>query len=159
MILALALYGSLAALALWATWRDFYLRPLGLVLAAGFLLSNSLYFASITAVERAGPYSGIEVLVAAAAFYALAVRSRWLILVLAFNLLSIASNIGIAVNNSPDQQQIFAWIVTTNICFAAECVVTTGVGIAHGYRTGRFHRRIPVRRWANSLGLARAPTP
>lgn len=141
-VLPLAFYGSLALLALWATWRDFDLRWIGAWLVAGYVLSNALFF-TVAVAHRVGPYSFIEVMVAVTAMSAWTEhRYRALIGIVVFNLASIGANIAFAVHFPPSQRQIFLWEVTTNICFAAECLIATGVGIAHGYRTGRFSRRL-----------------
>jgi hypothetical protein len=137
-LLALAVFGSLALLALWATWHDYDLRPLGIILAAGFATSNILH-ATVSLESLPGPYSFVEVLIAVAAFYGWAIhRMKRLIAIVALNLASIGVNIAFALNFPPNQQQVFVWEVTTNAIFAGECLFAAWVGIAHGYRTGRF---------------------
>lgn len=146
MLLPLLLYGALAALALWATWRDIDLRWVGLWLAGGFISSNVLFF-SVPIFARVGPYTFIEVLVAVAAMGAwLEHRYRALAVLVAVNLVSIGFNVVFALNDPPSRWQIYLWEVSTNLCFATECLLAIGVGIAHGYRTGRFSRRLHLRR-------------
>lgn len=156
MILALVFYGTLAVLAVWATWTDEDLRWTGLWLAAGFVLSNILYFAApVTA--RPGPYTLIEILIAIAAYCAWGVTGYKLLIVLvAFNLISIGINVGFAATGEePTRYQIYVFVVGTNICFVIECLLALSVGIAHGYRTGRFHRRLPLRWRAPQQNVAR----
>lgn len=156
--LPLLFYGSLALFAMWATWRDFHLRWVGAWLVAGFVLSNALFF-TVPIEHRVGPYSFIEVMVAVTTMSAWTEhRYRALIALVAFNLASIGANIAFAVYFPPSRQQIFLWEVTTNICFAAECLIAAGVGIAHGYRTGRFSRRLfPRRRDAQPDAVREGP--
>lgn len=144
------IFGTLAALAFLATCRDEYLRWTGLWLVAGWLISNVLFYGHVTPSQRVGPYTAIEIMVAVAATWALAERSRWLIAILCFNLISIAANIGLAVNFSPNQQQIYWWDVTTNLCFTGECLFAFGIGVAHG--VGRFRRRVFIRGGAAQSG-------
>lgn len=138
----LIFYGSLAALALWATWRDRELVWIGFWLVGGFLISNVLFFLA-TLEWRPGPYSVIEVMVFFAAMMAWAEerRLRWPLLILCgVNVLSIAATVAFAATIAPNRSQIFLWELTTNICFAVECLLATWVGVADGYRTGRFAR-------------------
>jgi hypothetical protein len=147
--LALAFYGALACLAVWSTWsrlapwrgRD-DLWTIGAVLMLGFAASNILK-ATIPIMDQAGPFSFIEVIIAVTAFYVWSLqRSRLLIALVGLNLASIGANIAFALNFPPTGQQIFLWEVTTNVCFAGECLLASWLGIAHGYRTGRFVRRV-----------------
>lgn len=140
------IYGSLAALALWATCRDEYLRWIGFWLVGGFVLSNILFFSGVSASQRIGPYTAIEIMVAVSATWAAAARTRWLIAIIVFNLLSIAANIGLAANFPPTPRQIYLWELTTNMCFAAECLFAFGIGTAHGLRTGHFNSWVRLRR-------------
>ena len=142
MILAMLFYGGLAAIALWATWRDFDLRWVGLWLVAGYVITNVMYF-TVTVETMVGPYTFIEVMVAIAAMSAWTEhRYSALVLLVAINLASIGANVAFAANFPPNVRQIFLWELTTNICFAAECLIAAGVGVSHGYRTGRFTRRL-----------------
>lgn len=146
MSLLFLLYGILAALAFWATCRDEYLRWIGLWLVAGWGFSNMLDFSRYPVPGRVGPYTAIEIMVAVAASWALIARSRWLIGILVFNLISIAANIGLALNYPPTDYQIYLWKSATNLCFAAECLFAVGIGVGHGFRTGRFRRWFFLRR-------------
>lgn len=146
MTLTLVFYGVLAALALWATRQDEDLCWIGRWLAAGYVLSNILYFAApVTA--RPGPYTLIEIMVAVATYCAWEVTGyRLLIVLVAFNLASIGVNISFAaVGEEPSKYQVYLFVAGTNLCFAAECLLALSVGIAHGYSTGRFRRRLPLR--------------
>jgi hypothetical protein len=142
MMLALVFYGALAALAVWATWKDEDLRWIGWMLAAGYVVTNILYF-TVPITAHSGPYTLIEVLVALAAYCAWgATGYRLLIALVAVNLASIGITVNFAAAGAdPSRYQIFVFVVGTNICFAVECFLTLGVGIAHGYRTGRFRLR------------------
>lgn len=156
MSLAFVLYGALAALAVWATWKDEDLRWIGWMLAASFCVSNALYFTQpLTAWP--GPYTLAEMLIALAAYCAWAVtRYRLLVALVVLNLASIGINLNFAASGlAPSRHEIFVFVVGTNICFAVECLLTLGVGIAHGYRTGRFNRRFPFRRRAPQPNAAR----
>lgn len=152
MSLIFLIYGALAVAAFWATCRDEYLRWLGLWLLGGWMLSNILYFGNVRVSDRIGPYTATEIMVAVAAAWAMAERTRWLTAILVFNLISIAANIGLAINYPPDDRQIYLWSVTTNICFGAECLFAFGIGVFHGFGTGRFHR------WFFLRGGAVAPS-
>lgn len=141
MILALVFYGALAALAVWATWKDEDLRWIGWMLAAGFCLTNILHFTAPIAAQP-GPFTVIEMLVALAAYCAWgALGYRPLIALVAVNLASICLNIAFAAAGEPSVYQTYVFVVGTNICFAVECFLALGVGIAHGYYTGRFRFR------------------
>ena len=145
-MIAILFYGSLALLALWATWREFDLFWVGIWLFIGFVASNVM-FASMAVRDLPGPYTFIECLVAVAAVSAwVALRYRGLIALVAVNLMSIGFNVAYALNRPPTPYQDYLWVAATNVCFAAECLIVAGVGIAHGYRTGRFTRRLRVRR-------------
>lgn len=151
----LIFYGILAACAMWATWRDDDLRWIGLWLAAGWALSN-IVFATLPPVARPGPFSFVEMMVALAAYLAFAEHKyRALIGIVALNVASISANIAFAAINDPVWRQIHLYEVTVNLCFAAQCLVTFGVGVAHGRRTGRFHRWPLVRRGVAQPDAAR----
>jgi uncharacterized membrane protein HdeD (DUF308 family) len=147
-ISALVLYGGLAMLAVWSTRHDRELVWLGGWLAAGFVLSNLLH-ATLAVTYLPGPYSLIECMVLFAASIAWGVhRKHWPLLVIAcVNVLSITANIAFAANFPPSPRQIFLWELTTNIFFAVECLLATAVGVADGYRTGRFVWLPPLGRW------------
>lgn len=150
-----AFYATLAALAAWATWKDEDLRWVGVWLTLGFGLSSALYYLAAPVTAWPGPYTLIEVFVALAAYCAWgALGYRLLIVLVAFNLASIGVNINFAsAGESPSQYQIYVFVVGTNICFAAECLLTLSVGIAHGLSTGRF--RFPFRRVDPQPNVAR----
>lgn len=152
MILALSFsfYGALTALAVWATWKDEDLRWIGWMLAAGFCLSNILFF-SVPIIAWPGPYTMIEVLIALTAYCAWgATGYRLLIVLVAFNLASLGITVNFAAAGfEPTGQDITVFVVGTNLCFTVECLLALSVGIAHGYRTGRFRRWfLPGRRAA-----------
>lgn len=150
MILSLIFYGTLASLALWATWKDEDLRWIGGWLVAGFCLSNVLFF-TVPIVTWPGPYTMIEMLVALTAYCAWATLGyRLLILLVTFNLISLGVTINFATAGfNPSRYEIMVFVIGTNICFTVECFITLSVGIAHGYRTGRFRRWLPFR-WSTS---------
>jgi hypothetical protein len=155
-VVALIFYGTLAVLALWATWHNEDLRWIGWMLVTGFCLSNILFFTAPITV-RPGPYILIEILVALAAYCAWgATEYRALIVLVAFNLASIGVNLTFAAGGpNPSPHNIFVFVAATNFCFATECLLALGVGIAHGYRVGRFHRRFHLRRHAPQPNAAR----
>lgn len=155
----LILYGLLACGALWATWRDADLRQLGIAIALNFVASNAVWL-SVPPAQRPGPYTVLEMLVMIAAFMAFDLRaarhgrrSLALIAVIAAALLSACANVALALAGShPSWAQVHSHELVTNACFAAECLLCSGVGIADGVRTGRFaDRRAPRRRAAQPL--------
>ena len=153
-MIAILFYGSLALFAVWATWRSFDLMWVSAWLFLGFLGSNVM-FATMEVRDMPGPYTFIEVMVAVAAVTAWApLRYRGLIALVSVNLLSIGFNAAYALNRPPTPYQDYLWVVATNACFAAECLIVAGVGIAHGYRTGRFTRRLRLRRRAAQPNVA-----
>jgi hypothetical protein len=134
------IYGALAVLALWACGRDRDLQGIGACLVFGWAFSNLLDW-SFPATAKPGPYTFIEILVALFAYLAWENRQeRRILLVMCVNIVSICANIALALNNPPDRQQIYAHALTTNLCFAAECLLVTWAGIVDGLRIGRFHR-------------------
>lgn len=145
MILALAFYGSLAALALWATWRESDLRWIGLALGFSYAASNAIWFFGEIG-NRAGVYTMCEIFIALAAYMAWEEhRYRMLAVLGAISAVSIAANIAFAWHDTPTSAQVYMHEVVTNICFALECIVTTGIGVWHGVGAGRFHRWIGAR--------------
>lgn len=158
-MIATLFYGSLALLALWATWRDFDLLWIGLWLFIGFVASN-IMFATMPVHDLPGPYTFIETMVATAVVSAWAShRSPAMIAIVAVNLVSIGFNVAYALNRPPTAYQDYLWVAATNACFAAECLIVIGVGIAHGYRTGRFTRRLRLRRGAAAPAASRKRAP
>lgn len=155
MSLLFLLYGIFGASAFWATCRDDYLRWIGLWLIVGWAASNILDFNHYPVADRVGPYTAIEIMVAVATSWALVERSRWLIAILIFNLISIAANIGLALNYPATDRQVYLWKATTNLCFAAECLFAFGIGVAHGLRTGRIRRWFFLRRSPAETGTAK----
>lgn len=125
-------YGLFALAAFLATHGDHDLGLIGIFLAGGFLASNALFlFAPVTA--RPAPYTLIETLVALAAYCAFEVRGhRALIAIVILNIVSICANVAFSLVFPPDQRQVLAFETTTNLTFAAECVLATWVGIAYG---------------------------
>lgn len=141
----LAFFGALASLAVWATWADEDLRWVGLMLAIGFGLSNAMFFAGVPVQVWPGPYTMIEVLVALTAYVAWGSTGyRALIVLVGFNLASVGANLVFAAQGFyPSRWEMLVFVVATNVCFMAECLLALGVGIAHGYRVGRFNWRFP----------------
>lgn len=142
----LLFYGSLALIALWATWRDYDLRVLGICLLLGFVVSNLLFF-NAAPTDRPAPYSLIEFLVAVAAFLAWFEHRNWtLVALVGVNVISITANIAYAFQgDDPHWRQTHLFEIVTNLCFAAECLLATAAGVSHGYRTGRFVGRARLR--------------
>lgn len=158
-MIAILFYGALAGVALWATCRDLDLGWVGVWLFLGFIGSNVM-FATMPVRDLPGPYTFIEVMVAVAAVAAwTCLRYRALIAVVAVDLISIGFNVVYALNRPPTPYQDWFWVVATNACFATECLIVAGLGIAHGYRTGRFTRRLRRRRHVASSGVAREREP
>lgn len=140
MSLLLAFYGSMAGLALWATWHESDLRWIGAAICFNFLASNAVWLFGPIA-SRSGVYTMCEILVALAAYMAWEdLRYRALPLLGMIAAISICANIVFAMQNEPIWTQIHTHEVITNICFTLECVVTFGMGVWHGARAGRFDR-------------------
>jgi NADH:ubiquinone oxidoreductase subunit K len=141
----LVFFGLLAGLAVFATWRDSDLRPIGLALAAGFAVSNALHFLA-PVVARPGPYTMIEMTIALFAYCAWGVHGgRKLIALVCVNLISVAFNINFALEGfEPSSSAAYIFVLGTNLCFVVECLLALSVGIAHG--ACRFRWRLPVRR-------------
>lgn len=153
----LAFYGAFAGVALWATYRDRDLMPLGLALLASFLISNLCWFAGAPFSFKPGLYTMLQVTIAVATSMAFAKHCGLALkLIVAVTLISICANIWFAAIISPVWRQIHLWEVTTNICFAVECLLAAGVGVSHGIFTGRFHRWPLVSRSAAQSHAARA---
>lgn len=141
MIVALVFYGLLAGVAFWATFRNSDLMWIGIWLTSGYVISN-IFHALLPVSDLPGPYSLIEFMVLFATSIAWdAHRRYWPLLVLGgVNILSICINIAFASFFPPSGRQVYLFEVTTNLCFAVECLLATGVGLFDGIRSGRFHR-------------------
>lgn len=163
-IILTVFYASLAALAAWTTWRDEDLRWLGGALILSFVVSNFVFwleqFDLIDRSVRPGIYSILEVLVATAAYcsWCPAPVRRCLIGVVVAAVVSICANVGYASILEPTWRQISTWEWITNLCFAAECLLATVVGIHHGLRAGRFHIRA-LDRWLPAASHAHREGP
>ena len=141
------LFGICAILAFAATCLDRDTRWLGAWLLLGFIISNLLYFGGVPPLDRVGPYTLIEIMVAFGALFALVKQLSWaLVMIIFLNLISIGANIALALQIVPDGRQIYAWNLTTNLCFAGECALATWVGLSNGFRVGRFDRWLRPRR-------------
>jgi hypothetical protein len=148
------IYGALAVLALWSSGHDRDLRAIGICLVLGWAFSNILDW-SFPATDKPGPYTFIELIVALFAYLAWEVRQqRSILLILCVNIVSICSNIALALNNLPDARHIYVHALTTNLCFAAECGLVMWIGVADGYRIGRFHWRPFNRRASAQPGVS-----
>lgn len=144
-------YATFAALALWGTWADDDLRWVGLFLVVSFLTSNWMH-AQMAVTSLPGPYSMLEVMVLLATAIAWGIhRNYWsLVLLAGINVFSICCCVAFAAYFPTGPRQIFLFELTTNLCFAAECLLAAGTGIVHGYRTHRF-TRLP---WRSGRNLA-----
>jgi hypothetical protein len=137
----LLLYGGMASLALWATWRDRCLFWVAFWIGVSFVVSNSLWWAGVPASDRPGIYTMLEVLISVAAVCAWERKQRYvLVAVVCAAALSVCANIAFASISVPTLRHIHAWEWTTNLCFAAECLLTSWGGISYGYESGRFVR-------------------
>lgn len=145
-LLIIAFYGSLALGALWATRHDQDLIWVGGWLVAGWAMSNFIWALGDPSAKP-GPYSLIEAMVALAAVVAFdRHRYRALLIIVSLNILSICANLAFASIIKADERQVFLHAVTTNLIFAAECLLAIGIGVAHGHRIGRFDWVPGVRR-------------
>lgn len=132
-------YATFTAGALWATWPDDDLRWVGVWLLVSFAAANWMH-ANMAVTDLAGPYSLIEFMILLAAGVAWDNHRRYwgLVLLGGINLLSICVCIAFATEKPATPRHIFVFELTTNLCFAAECLLAMVAGIADGYRTGRF---------------------
>lgn len=135
------IFAAATAGAIWSTWADEDLRWIGVWLAISFAASNWMH-AKMHVTVLPGPYSMIEVMILLAAGVAWDSHRRyWGLLVLgSINILSICICIAFAAQMPINHRHVFVFEVTTNLCFAAECLLAIGAGIANEYRTGRFNR-------------------
>lgn len=160
-IFLLAFYGAFAVSAFCATFRDPDLVWVGGWLVGSYLISNLLWIAQhygfATNSDKPGIYTMLEVLIAVATYCAWG-RYRCLALValVGVNALSICANIAFASIMMPNPRQVFAWELTTNICFALECILATVSGVTHGSRAGRFAHWPFIGRPAADANAARA---
>lgn len=129
MALALIFYASLAGFALWTCWPNHDLRCVGFALIGSYLASNAVWFLGEPHM-RPMIFSLCEVVIMAMAFLAWRAASyRSMVQLVIVSLISIGANIVFASIISPEPRQIFSFEVTTNLCFAAECLIATGTGI------------------------------
>lgn len=132
------IYGSLALFTIAATWPERDLRWIGLALGFSFGMSN-LAWAFGDIENRVGIYTMCEIFVALAAYMAWEdLRYRALPALGMVCAISITANIAFALQPHPKWAQIHTYELITNLCFALECLVASGMGIAHGVGTGRF---------------------
>ena len=136
-------YGALALIALWATWRDTDLVWIGVFLIGGWAVSNLADW--YLPIERQpGPYAVIELLIVYVTSLAYMAelrrgRRRWPLLLLGgAAIVSVIATAAFTTQYPPSGRQVYLWKLTTNLCFAAECLFATTTGVIDGYRTGRF---------------------
>ena len=136
------LYGGLAFLALWATWRDRCLFWVAFWIGVSFIVSNMLWAISVPATDRPGIYTMLEVLISVATLCAWERKQhRILVALVSVSALSVCANIVFASIVDPTWRHIHVWEWTTNLCFAAECLLASWGGISYGYESGRFVHR------------------
>lgn len=134
-------YSLFAASALAACWHNHDLRWLAYALLGGWAVSNLAVYSGIQAADRVGIYTTIEMVVSVASFMAWSARrNRWLIAVVIVCTMSIIANLAFASILEPKPRQVWLWEVTTNVCFALECVLATGAGLSDGLWLCRFRR-------------------
>lgn len=140
-ILPLVVYGGLAAAAAGTTWHDSCLRWVGFWLLVTFLTSNALWYFGVVPQDRTGVYTCLQVMLSVATVCAWDVyQRRILVPLVGLAALSVCSNIAFAAIVSPVWRQIHTWEVTTNLCFAAECLLAIWGGVSHGRKLGHFLR-------------------
>lgn len=145
MILSLSFYGSLAIVALWASWRDDDLRWVGLAICFSFIASNLTWFFMAT-VTRPGVYTMCEIFISLTTYMAWhELRYKILIAIVMVSALSICANVALSLQLQPVWTQIHTHEMITNVCFVLECLLTFGAGVMHGVRTGRFNLRLGLR--------------
>lgn len=151
-------YAAFATGAVWATWADDDLRWVGVWLLTSFAASNWLH-AEMHVSSLPGPYAMIEVMILLAAAVAWDSHRRYwgLVLLGGINILSICASIAFAAEKPILPRHVFVFELTTNLAFAAECLLAIGAGIADGYRTGRFNRLPFGGRRSVAAHVARVP--
>lgn len=134
-------FAAFAAGAVWSTWADDDLRWIGIWLATSYGAANWMH-GNMHPTNLPGPYAMIEVMILLAAGVAWDSHRQywWLVLLGGINILSICACIAFASQFPILPRHIFIFELTTNLAFAAECLLAIGAGIADGYRTGRFNR-------------------
>lgn len=121
-------FGFLAALSLWAAWRDDEWRVVSFALILSYVVSNvAVHFAE--PVVRPGIYTSTEVIIALTAVMAAYGRYRIAsILMLIFTFASVACNLELS-GSAMTKFDLYTHEVRTNILYIAEnlCVILTGV--------------------------------
>lgn len=137
---ALACYGALIAVTLWASARNEDLRWVGASLGASYGVSNIIWFVG-EVTQRPGIYSMLELFIIIATYLAWEVRRERMLIALVFiSALSICANIALAAIEHPNPGQVRMHEILTNLCFTIECLLLFAVGVRDGIRTGRFDR-------------------
>lgn len=152
------IFAAFTTLAVWSTWVDDDLRWVGVWLLVSYGAANWMH-AEMHVSGLPGPYAMIEVMILLATAVAWDSHRRyWGLVVLGgLNILSICVCIAFAAEKPIVPRHIFVFELTTNICFAAECLLAIGAGIADGYRTGRFNRLPFGGRRTVATNVARIP--
>ncbi len=159
MLAVTAFYGTLCAIALWACWRNGDFFWIAFWLIVNCVATNAIQYGLVLPIEdsaarlaavgslKPGPFTFVEAMTAVAALCAWMDQqndSRWisrgLVALVGCNLLSICFNVALAAHFLPNERQVFIYEATTNLIFAAECLLAFSIGIADGVRTGRFSR-------------------
>ena len=116
-------YAGLAVAACVASWRNVELRPVGVAVVVSLAASNAAHW-WLPAMERPAAYTVAEATVLSMAFLAhVCGASRLLVAIVAVSIVSIGLNIRMTTIDAPTLEQIRGWEVSTNVCFAAECLL------------------------------------
>lgn len=121
-------FGFLAALSMWAAWRDDEWRVVSFALFLSWIVSNiTVHFAE--PLTRPGIYTSTEVVIALTAVMSAYGRYRIAsILVLIFTFASVVCNLELS-GSAMTKLDLYTHEVRTNILYIAEnlCVILTGV--------------------------------
>ena len=132
------IFGFLAALSLWAAWRDSEWRSVAGALVVSYVASNlTVHFVDIAA--KPAIFTSTEIVIALMAFMAAHGKYHWsasVLLVLTFA--SVFCNLTLAFTYRITWSDIHAHEIRTNLIYVAECLLTIATGIR---QRGYFDRR------------------
>jgi len=145
-------FGALALAASVASWRDLDLRPVGIAVVASWIVSNAAHW-YLSPLERPAAYTVAEAMVLSTAFLAhVCGAGRMTVAIVAVCTVSIGLNLYTTRFDTMTLSQINWWEISTNLCFAAECLLVITLGLYERSRswlaTGRgraaLHGRAPA---------------
>ena len=122
-------FGFLAALSLWAAWRDADWRGIAGALVVSYVMSNlSCLYLDVQA--RPAVYTSTEIVIALMAFMAAHGRYyRAASVLLCLTFISVFCNLSLAFTYSIKWADVHAHEVRTNLIYVAENLITIWVGM------------------------------